>query len=301
MAKPFMKWAGGKIQLVDKLIYLFPPEIFSGKIDKYVEPFIGGGALFFYVAQSFPYFNKFFLSDINEELILTYKSIQIDVEGIISLLSTLEDNYHALNNYEQKDFFYKTREKFNKNRIQINFNKFHNNWLERAATIIFLNRTCFNGLFRVNSKGEFNVPFGDYKNPKICNAENLRGVSALLKKADIKCVDFSSNKEFIDEKTFVYFDPPYRPISKTANFTSYSKCIFGDDSQKNLAKYYRLLSEKGAKLMLSNSDPKNKNPDDCFFEVLYSNFRIERVDASRMINSNRNGRGKIKELVIMNY
>jgi len=299
--KPFMKWAGGKTQLLDKLIDLFPPEIQSGEIKKYAEPFIGGGALFFYIAQSFLSIEKFFIADVNEELVLVYKAIQRDVESVISLLATLEKNYHLLNRNEQKNFFYKERDNFNAQRIHIDFNNFNDYWLERASTIIFLNHTCFNGLFRVNSKGEFNVPFGNYENPKICDAENLRGVSALLQKTEIECADFSFNDKFIDRETFVYFDPPYRPISKTASFTSYSKYIFGDDAQKKLFRYYKTLSEKGAKLMLSNSDPKNKNPTDSFFEDLYSEFYIQRVDASRMINSDKNGRGKIKELVIMNY
>lgn len=300
-AKPFMKWAGGKGQLIEKLANLFPPELNSGKIKKYAEPFIGGGALFFFVAQTYPQIEKFYISDANQELVLAYKTIKKDVESLISFLEKLEKKYHSLAISDQKEFFYTQREQFNKNLSVVDFGKFQPNWIERTAEIIFLNRTCFNGLFRVNSKGEFNVPFGDYKNPKICDADNLRAVSGLLQKTEIKLGDFAISEKFVDSSTFVYFDPPYRPLSKTASFTSYSKFEFGDEAQKRLAEYFALLSKRKAKLMLSNSDPKNENPDDRFFENLYEGFRIERVDASRMINSDASKRGKIKELVILNY
>ena len=300
-AKPFLKWAGGKGQLIESLVNLFPAEIQTGEIKKYAEPFIGGGALFFYVAQNYPQVERFFISDANQELVLAYTTIREDVESLILFLATLEKRYHALDNSAQKEFFYEQRRSFNEKLTTIEFSKFQEGWVERTAEIIFLNRTCFNGLFRVNSKGEFNVPFGDYKNPRICDADNLRAVSEVLQKTEIKLGDFTVSEEFIDSSTFVYFDPPYRPISKTASFTSYSKFDFDDEAQKRLAKYYQLLSQKGPKLMLSNSDPKNENPEDHFFEDLYQGFHIQRVNASRMINSDKNGRGKIKELIIINY
>jgi DNA adenine methylase len=296
-----MKWAGGKGQLLEKLVGLFPPELESGKITKYVEPFIGGGALFFHVAQAFPLIESFFISDVNEELVLAYETIQKDVDGLISVLDALEKEYHALDRSAQKAFFYEKRTAFNLKLADIDFGSFHDNWVERTAAIIFLNRTCFNGLFRVNSKGEFNVPFGDYKNPRFCDAENLRRISSILQRAKIEHGDFTVSRDFIDEQTFVYFDPPYRPISRTASFTSYSKFDFSDEAQRRLAEYYAELSKKGAKLMLSNSDPKNENPDDHFFEDLYKDFRIERVDAMRAINRDGTKRGKIRELVILNY
>ena len=296
-----MKWAGGKSQLIEALASLLPPEMQNGEIKKYVEPFIGGGALFFYVAQNHPSVQSFFISDVNEELILAYKTIKKDVESLISLLATLEKEYHSLGRSKQRDFFYQKRVDFNKKLADIDFKNFQDNWIERTASIVFLNRTCFNGLFRVNSKGEFNVPFGDYKNPKICDPENLHAVSGILQKTEIERGDFTTSKEFVDRHTFVYFDPPYRPISKTASFTSYSRFDFGEEAQKRLAGYFALLSQEGAKLMLNNSDPKNESPEDRFFEDLYKDFRIERVDASRMINCDGNKRGKIKELVIMNY
>lgn len=300
-ARPFLKWAGGKGQLIESLADLFPSEMHEGKTQKYAEPFIGGGALYFYVAQNFPSIKQFFISDVNTELVLAYRTIQKEVESLIVWLERLEKNYHALSDAEQKDYFYDQRERFNEKLSSIDFENFQDAWIERTAEIIFLNRTCFNGLFRVNSKGKFNVPFGDYKNPKICDAENLRAISALLQKTEVQHGDFTASEKFIDGNTFVYFDPPYRPISKTASFTSYSRFDFGDEAQKRLAEYYSSLGKKGAKLMLSNSDPKNENPDDHFFEDLYKAFRIERVNAARMINSDSTKRGKIKELVIMNY
>lgn len=301
IAKPFLKWAGGKGQLIETLASLLPIDLKNGQIKKYVEPFIGGGALFFHIAQNYPSIERFFISDVNQELILAYKTIKKNVEDLVSILVELENNYHQKQSEEQKAFFYEKRADFNQKLASFRFDDFQESWLERTATIIFLNRTCFNGLFRVNSKGEFNVPFGDYKNPKICDAENLRAVSNVLQRTEIVCADFAANYDFVDNETFVYFDPPYRPISKTASFTSYSKFDFDDESQRRLGEYFRLLSSKGAKLMLSNSDPKNENPNDHFFEDIYKDFHIERVNASRMINANSNGRGKIKEIVVMNY
>ncbi len=300
-AKPFLKWAGGKGQLLAMLEQFFPQEMRAGTIKKYAEPFIGGGAMFFYVAQNYPSIKSFFLSDINPELILAYRTVQENVEGLISVLYDLEKRYHAKNRIEQRTFFYEIRAVFNQKLSSVNLVRFDDAWLERTAMMIFLNRTCFNGLFRVNSRGEFNVPFGDYKNPKICDADNLHSVAQILQRAEIACTDFSASENFIDDEAFVYFDPPYRPISKTASFTSYSKQDFGESEQKRLAKYFRCISDRGAKLMLSNSDPKNQNPDDNFFEQAYQGFHIERVSAARMINSNAQNRGKVKELLVMNY
>ena len=166
---------------------------------------------------------------------------------------------------------------------------------------IFLNKTCFNGLFRVNSKGGFNVPFGDYVNPKICHEENLRSVSKILQNTTILRGDFTESRNFIDSNTFVYFDPPYRPLNKTSNFTSYSKFEFTDDEQLKLATFFNEMSQKDVKMLLSNSDPKNEEPDDDFFENAYQTFNINRVLASRAINSKAEKRGKINEIIVTNY
>jgi DNA adenine methylase len=300
-AKPFLKWAGGKGQILEELAKRLPEELRNRKLCKYAEPFIGGGAMFLYVAQKYPHIERYYIADVNQELILAYQTIKREVDRLILLLEQLERRYHAKSPEEQKEFFYKTREHFKAQLAEIDFDHFHAAWAERTATLIFLNRTCFNGLFRVNSRGEFNVPFGRYKNPRICDGANLRALSGLLQQTEIECADFGASERFIDEHTFAYFDPPYRPISRTANFTSYSKYEFNDDSQRRLADYFRLLDRKGAKLLLSNSDPKNADPNDHFFEHLYQDFHLGRIDANRMINSDAAKRGPIKELVITNY
>jgi DNA adenine methylase len=300
LVRPFLKWAGGKSQLIEQINKYFPDELASGSIKRYIEPFMGGGALFLYIAQFYK-IDDFFISDINAELVMAYKTIQENVENLISILLTIQDKYLSLNDSERKEYFYHTRLQFNSQRERINFQKYENSWLERTAQIIFLNRTCFNGLFRVNSKGDFNVPMGQYKKPIICDPQNLRAVSQILQKTQIYCADFTKCEKFVNEKSLVYFDPPYRPISKTANFTSYSEQTFDDSEQLRLRDFFRLLDKKGAKLMLSNSDPKNQEENDDFFELAYEGYRIEQVKAIRKINSNTAKRGRINELLIMNY
>lgn len=299
-SKPFLKWAGGKSQLIDQIVRHLPDELKFGKIQRYVEPFIGGGALFFHIVQSYE-IEEFFISDVNVELILSYASIQKDVGSLISRLKAMERKYHRLSLSGQKEYFYDVRSKLNKKLPSMNFTEYDESWIKRTAHIIFLNRTCFNGLFRVNSKGEFNVPFGKYKNPLICSEVNLRAVSELLQHTQLRLGDFTQCEPFVNQNTFVYFDPPYRPISKTSSFTSYSKFDFDDAAQLRLAMFYKQLHRKDAKLMLSNSDPKNENPNDHFFENEYKKFRIKRVKAKRMINCNAEKRGAINELLIMNY
>ncbi len=298
-ARPFLKWAGGKKQLLDEFYKRFPDEMKMGKIQRYVEPFVGGGAVFFFVATKFR-IKECHIFDINEELFLTYNVVKNDVDELVEALKALESEFFALNT-GRGSYYYRIREQFNKSKNELNFNKYNHNWIERAAQVIFLNRTCFNGLFRVNSNGEFNVPYGRYKNPSILNEENLRNVSKLLENTEIHLGDFANCEPLVDSHTFVYLDPPYRPLNQTSSFTSYYKSNFNDKDHKRLAEFYKVLDKKGAKLMLSNSDPKNENSDDDFFEELYSGFRIERVPARRMINCNGAKRGAIDELVIINY
>jgi len=300
IAKPFLKWAGGKGQLLGQIDRYLPHDLKQGKINKYVEPFIGGGAVFFYVVQKYK-INELYIIDINPELILAYSAIKFDVYNLINLLKDLEINYLSKSEEGKKEMFYTIRSKFNNSLKVINFDKYNSNWVERTSEIIFLNRTCFNGLFRVNSKGEFNVPFGKYKNPKICDEKNLKAVSYILQSTHIYKGDFEISESLVDEHTFVYFDPPYRPISQTASFTSYSSQGFNDEEQLRLSKFYRKLDKVGAKIMLSNSDPKNENPNDYFFENTYSGFHIVKVKASRNINCNGESRGLIDELLILNY
>lgn len=286
-AKPFLKWAGGKGQLISEIEKRLPPELETGQIDKYVEPFVGGGAAFFFIAQRYEHIKHFYLFDINEDLVNCYNAIKNNVKSVIRKLRNIKNKLPDYGKPSRNKFYYQIREEFNKDRD--------------PAKLIFLNKTCYNGLYRVNKKGDFNVPFGDYKNPTICDEDNLRNVSEVLQKAEIICGDFEKSNKFIDEKTFVYFDPPYRPISSTASFTSYSKEDFNENEQIRLSNFCRHIDDKGSKFLLSNSDPKNENKNDTFFERHYRGFTIDRVKATRVINCKGAHRGEINELLIINY
>lgn len=299
-AKPFLKWAGGKGQLLDAFQKFYPKELTEGKIETFCEPFVGGGAVFFDIVQKYP-LKSALLCDNNEDLILTYLVIQKEVQNLIEKLDRFQNQYLKLNEEKRTEYYYKVRQQFNTQKRSLDYNKFSKKWIERAAQIIFLNRTCFNGLFRFNSKGEFNVPQGRYKNPKILDAENLLKVSELLSVAEIQKADFREIKGKVNENTFVYYDPPYRPLNRTSSFTAYSKDAFGDREQIALGELFSELNQKGVKQMLSNSDPKNHNPKDHFFDDLYNNFQISRVPARRAINSAGDKRHAINEIVVTNY
>jgi DNA adenine methylase len=296
IAKPFLNWAGGKTQLLEEIVKRLPPQLLDGQIDTYIEPFLGGGAVFFHIAQNYPVIKKFYLCDINYDLINCYKTVQTDVQSLIECLNVLEGKFLSLNENSRKDFYLQVRGEFNLTK--------HKGNIKSAAKLIFLNKTCFNGLFRVNSKNEFNVPFGGYKKPTICDKENLLAVSEVLHRAKIFCCDFTKSLRYIDKNTFVYLDPPYRPLSATAGFTSYSKDSFSEADQIRLAKFCKEIKHIGAKFILSNSDPKNEDPDDIFFEKHYPKkevFYIDTVKASRVINCKPTQRGRIDELLIRNY
>lgn len=299
-AKPFLKWAGGKGQLLQKFRELYPQELKDKKIRNYYEPFTGSGAVFFDIAQQYEIENAY-LYDINDELILTYKVIQQDTLKLIEHLYKYQKVYLKLTGEQRSEYFYKQRINYNRNRLTVDYTKYAESWIARAAQLIFLNKTCFNGLYRVNSKGEFNTPAGDYKNPTICDENNLQAVSKVLTIANIKKADFTQVKKDLKASSFVYFDPPYRPISKTASFTSYSKKQFGDEEQKLLADLFGFITNKGGLAMLSNSDPKNNNPKDDFFDKLYKEYNLTRVPAKRVINSVASKRGSINEIVVTNY
>ena len=288
--KPFLKWAGGKGQLIDEIEKFYP---FDKKINKYAEPFIGGGAVLFDILNKYE-LEKIYISDVNKELVNCYVAIKENVHELIKKLKKLEDEF-LVRGEDRKIYYYEKREKFNKLKLENNNEK-----INRAALMIFLNRTCFNGLYRVNKKGLFNVPMGDYKNPKICDEENLIKISKKLKNVEIIYGDYKKSYDFIDENTFVYFDPPYRPLNQTSSFTSYTEYIFGDKEQIELSEYFRILNKKGAKLLLSNSDPKNVDINDEFFDNLYKEFDIKRIEASRAINSKGEKRGKVTEVLISN-
>ena len=299
-ARPFLKWAGGKGRLLGQMEEYLPLALRRGEVCRYVEPFVGGGALFFYLRQRYD-IQEFFLFDRSPELVLAYRVVQRDVGALIEALLELEKVYLALDAEGRKGAFYEMRARFNRERQTIDFEHYDERWMRRAAQFIFLNRTCYNGLFRVNAKGAFNVPFGRYEKPRICHSENLRATSVLLQGVHIAQGDFAACEPLIDEQTFVYFDPPYRPISRTAAFNSYAQAAFGDEEQLRLASFYRELDGKGARLMLSNSDPKNVDVEDDFFEAAYQGLRIERIAAGRAINSKGTRRGSVSELLIMNY
>lgn len=292
--KPFLKWAGGKGQLLKELKHYYPFN--SGKITKYAEPFVGGGAVLFDILSKYD-LEEVYISDINAELINTYRIIRDDVDDLIKMLLDMQNDFIPLDTDNRKVYYMQKRERFNDLKVKGNGNIN----IEKAALMIFLNKTCFNGLFRVNKNGLFNVPMGAYKNPMICDENNLRAVSGKLKKVTIVCGDYKKSADFIDKNTFVYFDPPYRPITDTASFTAYTENLFNDEEQIELARFVDEMNNKGAKVVISNSDPKNSNTEDDFFDNIYSAYNIKRVEATRMINCNSEARGKIKELLISNF
>lgn len=266
---PIVKWVGGKRQIMTDLLCNIPKSF-----NRYFEPFIGGGALFFELQPDNAY-----ISDINEELINLYTVVKDNFFDLI-----IDLNKHEVS----KDYFLKIR---NIDRTD-EYNNLSN--IQRASRFIYLNKTCFNGLYRVNSQGQFNVPFGNYKNPRIIDENNLINCSQLLKKTEIKCADFSAILNKVEKGDFVYFDPPYVPLNNTSNFTSYTKEGFGLDLQYKLWEVCNELDRKGVYFMLSNSDTK-------FVNDLYSNYKITKVFATRAVNANADGRGKITEVLVRNY
>lgn len=294
VVKPFLKWAGGKGQLLSEIEEYYPFD--DHKITKYAEPFVGGGAVLFDILSNYD-LEAIYISDINEELINTYRVIKNNVDKLIGILRQYQDEYIPLDTERRKAYYLQKRERFND--LKINGNEAKN--IEKAALMIFLNKTCFNGLYRVNRKGLFNVPMGAYKNPMICDEKNLRAVSEKLQNVEIVCGDYREAESFIDSNTFVYFDPPYRPLTETASFTAYTENLFSDAEQIELAQFVDALNKKKAKIVVSNSDPKNSNTDDDFFDEIYREHKIRRVEATRMINCNSEARGKVKELLISNF
>lgn len=290
--KPFLKWAGGKNQLLKEIRNYYP--FMDKSITKYAEPFVGGGAVLFDILSKYD-LEEVYISDINEELINTYKIIRDKPNKLVEILFNMQMEFIFLNIDDRKNYYLQKRERFNF--LKINDNEA----IEKAALMIFLNKTCFNGLFRVNKKGLFNVPMGAYKNPLICDKENIYAVSEKLKSVNIVYGDYKKSANFIDKSTFVYIDPPYRPLTNTANFTAYTVDLFCDDKQKELANFVHSIHKKGAKVLISNSDPKNVNENDDFFDTIYKNYNIKRVEAARMINCNGKSRNKIKELFISNF
>ena len=291
-AKPFLKWAGGKTQLINDIAKAIPNN-FKNEEFTYVEPFVGSGAVLFWMLNNFPNLEKAIINDINEDLINTYKTIASKPNELISILNILQNEFHSLENNEEekKRYYYQKRELYNLRKEEQS---------GQSALIIFLNRTCFNGLSRVNRKNEFNVTMGSYRNPTICDKENIIAVNNALQKVEILSGDFEQTFDFAKENSLFYFDPPYKPLSETSSFNSYAKDDFNDSEQIRLRDFCEKLDKENYSWVLSNSDVKGKDHTDNFFDDLYADFKIERVDAKRSINANPEKRGMLKELLITN-
>lgn len=292
--KPFLKWAGGKGQLIESIAAYLPKNM--EEIAVYIEPFVGSGAVMFWILSKYPDL-LVVINDLNSDLINVYNSIKYNVTDLISELKYIEKEYKSLETSDsKKEFYYQLRAEYNDR----NFN-YSEISAKMAALFIFLNRTCFNGLYRVNSKNGFNVPFGKYTNPKICDEQTLYDDSRLLDRVEILNGDYSETLKYGDQNTLFYFDPPYKPISETSNFNSYSSEVFADAQQIKLKKFCDTITAQGAKFILSNSDPRSVNCNNTFFDELYGNYEIIRVNAKRNINAKGNQRGEIKELLIRNF
>ncbi|MDY6205321.1 MAG: DNA adenine methylase [Prevotella sp.] len=293
ISKPFVKWAGGKGQLLSTYQNLLPEHMDTMGDLTYIEPFVGGGAMLFFVLQNFPNIKRAVINDLNADLITAYRMVKHHPIQLIQVLQVMEREYMNMTDENlRKDYYLSVRNKFNEKRLSD---------IDNAACFIFLNKTCFNGLYRVNSKGSFNVPHGKYKNPCICDKQGITKSSELLQKVEIMCGDFEQTEQYVTKQTFMYFDPPYRPIDATSAFTSYTKFGFNDDEQVRLKKFFDRLSHRNCLIMLSNSDQKEKDSTNLYFDKLYQDYIIERVLASRSINSKADKRGKISEILIRNY
>ena len=285
--KPFVKWAGGKSQLISEIRKKYPKNIKC-----YCEPFVGGGAVLFDILANYKP-EKVLINDINKELIITYYQLQNNVDNLIKKLFALQNEFISADLEQRKIIYNNNRKLYN----SLKNKSCENNELEIASLFIFLNKTCFNGLYRVNKNGDFNVPMGSYKNPLICDEFNLKKSSSLLKNVKIICGDYSRCIDYINDETFVYIDPPYRPLTQTSSFTSYSAKVFDDKEQIRLADFINIISRKGAIVVASNSDPQNADENDMFFDNLYRNYSIKRIQAKRAINSKSEGRGNVLSLI----
>jgi len=292
-AKPFLKWAGGKSQLIEQIARNLPEKRLNQKFT-YIEPFVGSGAVLFWMLERFPAMEKAVILDVNQDLINVWKVIAEAPGEIIAMLQDIQDEFHALETdpEKKKDYYYQKRALYN-SRASSN--------IFQAALFIFLNRTCYNGLYRVNRKNEYNVPVGSYKKPVICDAQNIMAVNSALRNTEIVCADFEKSADYARGNSFFYFDPPYKPLSQTSSFNAYSKQGFNDDEQIRLRDFCRTLNQRNKAWLLSNSDPKNEDPANNFFDLLYSEFHIQRVKARRSINSDSAKRGRLNEILIKNY
>ncbi|MBA4409705.1 MAG: modification methylase [Odoribacter sp.] len=299
-ATPIIKWAGGKTKVLKQLITKFPFELHYGKIRNYYEPFFGGGAVFFNIIQNYNIQNCV-LSDVNEELMLFYNVVKKDPNKLLSFVEKYQSNYDRLTDSDKEKFYYEIRNTYNIERFNIDFNDYSYLFVPRAAQMLFLNKTCYNGLFRQNLRGEFNVPFGKNYKTNIVDKNNLYKVSKTLENVSLLCTDFQEICEKIEDRdSFVYLDPPYRPINKSARFTNYHMSNFIDNDQFRLAEIFKKLNEKNVKLMLNNSC-SNTYDDSGVIENFYKDFQISYINTSSTMSSISSKRKKINELIITNY
>ena len=292
--KPFLKWAGGKDRLFNQLRQYLPIEL--SQVQNYYEPFLGSGAVFFNLVQNFS-FKNVILSDINEELILVYKVIQNNVGELMQMIDQYKHKYSRLSDIDKEKFYYEMRNSYNIQRFNINHKKYSDTWIPRAAQMIFLNKTCYNGLYRQNIRGEFNVPFGKNYNPTIYSPINMELIAQLFNNVEIKTTDFESILNAVEDNSFIYLDPPYRPITKTANFTDYYKSGFTEKDNKRLMNSLNILNKRKIKFMLNNSFPLNDN----YLAEYYSNYNVSVISANRIMSSIPDRRCKVSEIVVTNY
>jgi len=284
-AKPFLKWAGGKTQLLQQIRSSLPPSLHQ-RTFTYIEPFVGSGAMLLWMLKSFPQIKKAVIGDINQDLIQTWQCVASRPMELIQILQQMQEEYHALEADEEqkKNYYYAKRALFNER---------NSDSLTQSALLLFLNRTCFNGLYRVNRRGEYNVPIGSYKKPTICDKENILAVSRALEKTEIICADFEKTLDYAQTGSFFYLDPPYKPLSNTSSFTAYASAAFDDGEQMRLRHFCQKLDSQGHQWLLSNSDH-------VFFDSIYTDFKRQRVFARRSINSKHDRRGTLTELLIGN-
>ncbi len=299
MAKPFIKWVGGKSQLIPEITQRLPEYVKNGKPYIYVEPFSGSAAVALHLLDSGHPPSAIILNDINTDLVNLYKVVKSNPHELLAYLKTLQVEYDELEDKEAKQpYYYTKREEFNTREADD---------IKHAGLFIFLNRAGFNGLYRVNSKNKFNVPIGSYKKPNFVFEDIILQASKVLANVEIYNQSYEDTLSHLEQfnksnlPAFFYFDPPYKPLSESSSFTSYSKDSFDDEDQEKLKSFCDSLHKKGYQWLLSNSDTSNLNDKKSFFDTLYSQYKIERVQAIRSINSKGSKRGKINELLIRNY
>ena len=292
-AKPFIKWVGGKGQLIGQLEALLPADFGRRRNVTYIEPFVGGGAMLFHMLQAYENIKHAVINDINPDLTACYKTVRDQPHELIRSLAAIQDDYYAVTDEDaKKEYYLSVRERFNSK---------SSDPVENTTLFFFLNRTCFNGLYRVNKSGKFNVPFGRYTRPLICDAETILADSEILQRTDILTGDFEQTLLHVHGDAFFYFDPPYRPLSSTSSFNDYAKEAFGDAEQIRLKQFCDRLNDANIPFMLSNSDCLGKDGTDRFFDDLFTDYQMDRVWATRNVNANASKRGKLTEILVRNY